>query len=82
MKTKCQKCGDLKPVPLFRWLAGTMFFLTAFGFAFYLLYSSLSVLWPLFMMPFIDYDTGVATFALLIIPGYLAYAWVVGKLIK
>ena len=59
-----------------------MFFAFAFSVAFYMLYGSLSVLWPLFMMPFIDYDTGQFTFAILIVPGYWAYAWVTGKVIK
>ena len=54
----------------------------AFSVAAYVLYSSLSVLWPLFLMPFIDYDTGVATFVIVLIPGYLAFAWIVGKVIK
>ena len=65
-----------------RWLAGTLFFLFAFGIAGYLLWSSLSVLWPLFEMPFKDYETGEVTFGLLMIPGYWAYAWVVGKVIR
>jgi hypothetical protein len=63
-------------------MAGTLFFIFAFGIAFYLLYSSLSVLWPLFMMPFIDYETGEITFALLLIPGYLGYAWIIGRAIR
>jgi hypothetical protein len=50
--------------------------------AFYMLYVSLSVIWPLFLMPFIDYDTGVFTFVVLLIPGYIAFAWLTGKLIK
>lgn len=82
MKIKCNKCGDITPVPLFRWIAGLLFFIFAFGIAFYFLYASLSVLWPLFLMPFIDYDTGVATFIILLIPGYTAFSWAVGKIIK
>ena len=59
-----------------------VFLMAAFGFAFYILYVSFSVLWPLFEMPFIDYDTGQFTFAVLLIPGFWAYAWVTGKVIK
>jgi hypothetical protein len=82
MKTECQRCHDIKPVPIFRWFAGTLFFLFAFGIGFYLLYSSLSVLWPLIEMPFKDYDTGAVTFGLLLVPAYVAYAWVVGRVIR
>jgi hypothetical protein len=65
-----------------RWIAGTLFFIFAFGIAFYLLYASLSVLWPLFEMPFIDPETGEITFAFLLIPGYLVYAWITGRVIR
>jgi hypothetical protein len=82
MKIKCNRCGEVTPVPLFRWIAGTLFLTFAFGVALYFLYSSLSVIWPLFLMPFIDYDTGVFTFVILLIPGYWAFAWIVGKIIK
>lgn len=82
LKTECQRCHEVKPVPLKRWLAGMLFFAFAFSVAFYVLYSSLSVLWPLFQMPFIDYDSGVFAFAVLAIPGYWAFAWVVGKILK
>jgi hypothetical protein len=82
MKTQCQRCHDIKPVPIMRWTAGTLFFLFAFGVAFYMLYASLSVLWPLFMMPFIDYETAEITFAILLVPGYIAYAWITGKTIR
>lgn len=47
-----------------------------------MLYASLSVLWPLFMMPFIDYETAEITFAILLVPGYIAYAWITGKTIR
>ena len=53
-----------------------------FGFGAYLFISAMRVLWPLFEMPFIDAATGQATFALLLVPGYLAFAWVTGKVIK
>ena len=82
LKIKCSRCGIITPVPIFRWIAGVLFFAFAFGVVIYILYASLSVLWPLFLMPFIDYDTGVATFIILLIPGYWVFAWVVGKLIK
>jgi len=82
MKIKCNRCGDITPVPLFRYFSGVLFFVFAFFLVFYVLYSSLSVLWPLLYMPFIDYDTGVITFVILIIPAYLGFAWVVGKIIK
>jgi hypothetical protein len=82
MKTECQRCHDVKPVPIKRWIAGMLFVTFAFCVAFYVLYASLSVLWPLFAMPFIDYDTMQATFGLMLIPGYVAYAWLTGKLIK
>ena len=82
MKTECQRCHDVKPVPWKRWVAGALFFSFTFFVAFYILYVSLSVLWPLFEMPFIDYDTGQFTFAVLLIPGFWAYAWVTGKVIK
>jgi hypothetical protein len=82
LKTECQRCHEVKPVPVKRWAAGTLFLAFTFSIAFYVLYSSLSVLWPLFLMPFIDYDTGVATFVIGMIPGYLAFAWIVGKVIK
>jgi len=82
MKIQCQKCHAIKPVPIFRWIAGTIFLLFAFGLGFYMLYSSLSVLWPLIVLPFIDYDTGVMTFALLGIPAYVGFAWIVGRVIK
>jgi membrane protein YdbS with pleckstrin-like domain len=82
MKTECQRCHDIKPVPIARWLAGTLFFMFAFGIAAYMLYASLSVLWPLFAMPFIDYETAEVTFGLLLIPGFVAYAWVTGKVIR
>jgi hypothetical protein len=82
LKIKCNRCGDVTPVPIFRWIAGTLLLAFLFGVAFYFLYSSLKVLWPLFLMPFIDYDTGVATFIILLIPGYLAFAWITGRIIK
>jgi hypothetical protein len=82
MKTQCQRCGTVKTTPLIRWFGGSLFLSSLFAFGGYLLYSSLSILWPLFMMPFIDYDVATFTFAVSLIPGYLAYAWVVGKLIK
>jgi hypothetical protein len=82
LKIKCNRCGEITPVPVFRWIAGALFLLFAFGIAICALYASLSVIWPLFLMPFIDYDTGVATFIILLIPGYLAFAWVTGKIIK
>lgn len=53
-----------------------------FGFGLYLFISSMRVLWPLFEMPFIDTTTGAATFALLLIPGYYAFAWITGKVIR
>jgi hypothetical protein len=82
LKTECQRCHEVKPVPIKRWIAGTLFFAFAFSLGFYVLWSSLSVLWPLFEMPFIDYATGEVTFGLLLIPGLWAYAWVTGKVIK
>ena len=48
---------------------------------FYVFYSSMMVLWPLFQMPFIDPATGDVTIALLLIPGYYAFAWLTGKAI-
>jgi len=59
-----------------------LFFSFAIGVAVYVLYSSLSVLWPLFEMPFIDLETREWTFALLMVPAYWGYAWIVGKAIK
>jgi hypothetical protein len=82
MKTECQRCHDVKPVPIFRWFAGTLFFLFAFFIAGYMIWASLSVLWPLFLMPFIDYETGEVTVALLMIPAYFAFSWVTGRVIK
>ena len=82
LKTVCQRCHTVKPVPVKRWLAGMLFFAFAFGVVLYMLYASLSVLWPLFLMPFIDYDTGAFTFGMLLIPGYVACSWVIGKIIK
>ncbi len=82
MKTECQRCHDVKPVPIKRWIAGMLFFLFAFGVAFYILYVSISVLWPLFEMPFIDYGTAEVTFGFLLVPGFLAYSWITGKVIK
>ena len=81
-KIQCVKCGTVKPAPLARWLAGILFFLTLFGIGFYFFYSSMMVLWPLFEMPFIDQATGQVTFGLLLIPGYVAYAWIVGRVIR
>ena len=82
LKTECQRCHTIKSTPLKRWLAGMVFFGFAFFVVFYMLWASLSVLWPLFMMPFIDYDTGVFTAAILLIPGYWVFARMVGKAIK
>jgi hypothetical protein len=65
-----------------RWIAGTLFFLFAFGIGIYMLHSSLMVLWPLFEMPFKDYETGAVTFGILFIPGFVAYAWITGKVIR
>jgi hypothetical protein len=52
-----------------------------FGLGFYVFYSSMMVLWPLFQMPFIDPATGDVTIAFLLIPGYYAFAWLTGKVI-
>ena len=80
-KTQCVKCGTIKPVPFARWIAGLLFFTFAFGMGFYVFYSSMMVLWPLFQMPFIDPATGDVTIAFLLIPGYYAFAWLTGKVI-
>jgi hypothetical protein len=82
MKIKCNRCGTITSVPIFRWTAGTLLLTFLFGVALYMLYASLSVIWPLLLMPFIDYDTGVAVFVILLIPGYWAFAWGIGKVIK
>lgn len=81
-KTECVRCHDVKPVPLVRWIAGTLVMLFLFGVGLYVFISSMLVLWPLFELPFIDYGVGQATIALLLIPGYLAFAWVTGKVIR
>ena len=82
LKRKCARCQTITPVPLFRWFAGTLFMTFMFSVAIYILWSSLSVLWPLFEMPFIDYGTGEVTATLLLVPGYYAFAWLTGKIIR
>lgn len=81
-KTECMRCHDIKPVPLFRWIAGTLVMAFLFGFGAYLFISSMRVLWPLFEMPFMDAGVAQWTIALLLVPGYLAFAWVTGKIVK
>jgi len=82
MKTQCVKCGTIKPVPWKRWVAGLCFLIFIFGLGFYVLYSSLIVLWPLFEMPFIDPDTGWFCAGTGLIPTYWGFAWLIGKAIK
>ncbi len=81
-KTECVRCHDIRPVPLTRWLAGALVMAFLFGLGIYVFVSSMLVLWPLFEMPFIDPATGDMTIALLLIPGYYAFAWVTGRAIK
>lgn len=80
-KVQCTKCGTIKPVPYNRWIVGATALLFLFGLGIYVFVSSMLVLWPLFEMPFVDPATGDMTIALLLIPGYYAFAWVTGKVI-
>ena len=81
-KTECARCHDVQRIPLGRWVAGTLVMSLLFGLGLYVFISSMRVLWPLFELPFIDPWVGQITAGLLIIPGFVAFAWLTGKVIR